>query len=361
MRARISTDLRRINHFRCISSSLFYINALCFLIAVLVSAQSMTDGPCNPAAMLTGADEVIAPIAQILEANGVSTSPVVGCPAVRARVEQQEAALFVQTEDVNGRRSERSAVDHYQAAALIESWARGDISLSLLDVPVADDFKPTPPLEPSAVRPVFFHLLAEVSGGLGSSVWFGGSFGTCAMIGPFCLGAITRLAYDPSIAGDSKELETKRLGLDTLLISEFPIDLKIVSLIPGLGFGAGWIRSIGYEYIYALDADYDRADEDERLDEDRTREETAPDKRQASIDSGGLRADAYFRISFHLRGGLALDLGFVASFAILAHTDDHINRYEIASETERGSSTTTMAGDPWCYFRGVVGLRYGLQ
>jgi hypothetical protein len=347
----------------------YWFSFICCLTVTLVATKSAFAAPCDPAAMLKGEDEVIAPLKQILETNGIRQSPVLGCPAVRANVKSSESGLLVKVEDPSGRHSERVVADDSAAASFIESWARGDISLSLLEVPYDEE---TPPKnqnkskEPPSVenkpssRPLFIGLLAEVSGSTDSSIWFGGRVETCSMVGFVCLGGIVRLGYDPAVVGNSKDLETTRLGLDVLMAAQFPIAIKSVSLIPGLGLGAGWLRLSGSKWI---GEEADSEDESSR-----------PMKEESHVvDLGGLRADAFVNLSIDLTRSLSLVIGFTASFCGLADTENissstitHVDAEERPDypddrpDEDENSLVTTidMAGEPWIYFRGTLGMRY---
>jgi hypothetical protein len=176
------------------------------------------------------------------------------------------------------------------------------------------------PAPPAADTPIVgFDLGGETAVALDASVWFGVHLAGCVRLGPMCLGALARFSADSGLTGDSKETDTQRLGLDVLLIADFPIDCGPVFLTPGVGFGAGWMNA----------------------------SRTAGGGDDVDVDGGGMRADVHATLTIPVGADFAIDVALGADVWILAHTA----RYE-----EDG---TVLAGEPRARFRATIGLRYG--
>ena len=159
-----------------------------------------------------------------------------------------------------------------------------------------------------------------VAAGPDGSVWIDADLSGCVVLGPLCVGAIVRGAFDLGETGDSSDLDSRRLGVDVLLTAEWPLRLGTVVLSPGVGFGAGWLRS-----SYAGGR--------------------GPD--DIGVDAGGLRAEARLGVRIPVRGRFALDVGAFFDVSPLAHT---------GSYSEDG---VRIAGVPRWRAGVGVGVRYG--
>lgn len=256
------------------------------------------------------------------------------CPVIRARIERRGNDLFVAIEDAHGRTSERTVSDAEGAAALVESWMRDDLieplltgrspggTAPLLADPIAAPAAEAHPPQPSGESIVGFVVAGETAVALDASVWFGAHLAGCVRLGPSCLGVLVRFGADSGLTGDSAANGTRRLGLDVLVVADFPFDCGPVWLTPGIGFGAGWMNA------------------------SRTVATTEGDD-GVDANGGGMRADAHATLTIPVGADLAVDVGLGLDVWILAHT---------APYEEDG---VMLAGEPRARFRGVIGLRYG--
>ncbi len=296
----------------------------------LFCAQAAT---CRPAVTLEGEAELVGSVAQALQQRGIDTVAGPGCPLLRARVERRGSWLSVSiSEEV--RHAERLLASAEGAATLIESFARSDISAPLLlGHPVAGMEKsPAPPAvapllavsppaapSPGAVR-YTAGLLLEAAGGNDGSFWLGASVHLCARIGRFCLGALARVAAQvPELISGFDQI--LRLSTEALLLAELPLRLGRVTLLPGLGFGVGWLYS------------------------------------GASVsgvaNSGGLRAEARLVAGVPLHRGLTLDLGLVLSGAFPGN-----NNFATDPGDPDHDHGVLLPAAPFGFLRGVVGLSF---
>jgi hypothetical protein len=288
---------------------------------------------CVPTVLLEGDTALVPAVADALAREGIAGIPAPGCPVVRVAVRDAGDGFLVSIVDVHGRLSERTVFDVAGAAAVVASWVRGDLVAPLLaDRPGAGTAAPpddaatiidrTDPVPPDGEAILGVDVGAETSVALDTSVWFGARLAGCVRLGPTCLGALARFAADPGLAGDSAELDTTRMGLDVLLVVDFPFDLGPVFLTPGAGFGAGWMRSRG--------KGAGRGTEDD-----------------VYVDAGGMRADAHVMLTIPVGAGLSLDFGLGLDVWFLTHT---------APFDVDGRS---LAGEPRGRLRAGLGLRYG--
>lgn len=274
----------------------------------------------------------MAPIAAALAREGINVDATEGCPAGRATVERRDGELLVTITDTAGRTSERSVSSVESVAALVASWTRGDLIEPLLAGPmvepeaapaVAAESPPAVALAAPAEAPlVGLDVAAETLVAFDASVWFGAHLAGCVRLGPTCLGAMARFAADAELSGDAESVGSSRLGLDVLLVVDFPVDLGPLSLVPGIGFGAGWMRAA---------SEASRSEGDDNID----------------VDGGGMRADAHLTLTVPLGADFAIDAGLGVDVWILAHTGTYL---------EEG---VTLAGEPRGRVRASVGLRYG--
>jgi hypothetical protein len=270
-----------------------------------------------------------------LQRRGIVTSPASECTAVRARIGEGTAGLLVTIVDAYGRTSERAANGPAEAATLIESWVRTDLSaplLPVLDVAVTvspqGDAKQVlvmpPPMPVPARSDVSLTASAETSLATDGSLWLGLAAGVCVRMGPACAGVLVRVESDPGGYGESREMYTSRLGTAVLLGAGLPLRKGRLTLLPGVAVGIGWLRTTATSAA-------DRGGSGDGTE----------------VDSGGLRASAGLRLSIAVHPRLAIDLGVAADLAPLAHT------------TPYNQDSIVLAGEPRGLFRGSLGVRWG--
>jgi hypothetical protein len=326
------------------------------LLACLLAAPAALGEPCAPTALVSGDPTVVAPIEQTLTLHGVATSTDGDCPVVRAEVAMLGTEVLTSIEDPDGRRSERVLATPFVAATVIESWARPDLSGGLLGPPVVRPAHTTPATgisgwstgdtelraehEPSASSAAdwsaWLGLAGETTAGGDQSVFFGPRVGVCWRLGPACVGALARFAYDSQLSGNSESLSTKRLALDGLLLLDFPFEWSSVSLVPGIGIGGGWARSSRY-----LEPEVEEEDDEEEEDWDRNEKSGQIDE-----DTFGLRVDLHLSLAIMLTEGLSLDLTVSGGLSALGHYGTYY--YEPGR----------IAGEPRITGRAGVGLSY---
>ena len=301
------------------------------LVLSLTTSVALAE-PCPAAVRVIGTDAVAEQVRELLRERKLP-APASGCEAARVRVSGQAGDVSVELEDAYGRKTTRRVTSVLTAATFVESWVRTDVTDSLFEVAPAD---PKPPLEPPRDTPPAAEprpapsppslagrssALVESSVAFDGSLWLGGTFTGCVMLGPVCTGGILRVMGDTRNAGEGERLNSKRLGAEVLVSASLPISLSSVTLAPGVALGLGWNR-ITSRYPPAS------AKED-----------------PVDVDSGSPRTEAFLTASLHLDQGLALDGVVFAGWTPLAHTapfsDDGVD----------------LSGEP----RGRVGLGLGLS
>jgi hypothetical protein len=109
-----------------------------------------------------------------------------------------------------------------------------------------------------------------------------------------CPGVAVRYHVDLDVSGHSADLDTSRSGAEVLATAEFPIELSYFFLSPGLGLGAGWIRS--------------------KLADRSTG--------TVEIDSAGVSLEAFARASHAFSSGNIFGVTLSVGIDPLAHTSD---------------------------------------
>jgi len=288
-------------------------------------------------------------VARELRERGISTAPTPGCPFVSAHISESQGGLGLVIVDASGRTSARRVNGALAAATLIESWARTDLNAALLPTervapaepasprwsataerPVLADSDPRLAMPASSSEPavgwkISMSADAETSLATDGSLWLGVAAGLCFRVGPACAGAIIRVSSDSGASGESREMQTGRLGTDVLLGAALPIQRGRLTLLPGVAFGVGWLRTT------ALSAPPVPGETD-----------------GVDVDGGGLRASASMRLSVAVYRSVAFDFGVAADLSPIAHTGEF---------TE---SSHLLAGEPRGFLRGGVGLRVGV-
>ncbi len=306
---------------------------LMFISAIERQATAEPASTCTPIAIVEGDAAVVDVVRSTLKEQGIAVTPKQDCPSVKAHVTQSESGIVLRVEDAFGRKSERTVIGPEAAAAIIESWARGDLSLPLIMPPSAGavqqpgaDDKETPSSPPSPVARI--DIGAEVSGGFEGSIWFGGKLAGCYVLGPTCLGLLTRIAADSALLGDSKRMDTHRTFFSLLATLGFPIQLNRFTALPALGVGASWQKLSRYAKAF--------------------NEEEWYFERFIETDSWD------WVIEGQLYGALDLGRGFFLLFGVAVDLLPLTNTDPIAHEE------FLIAGKPRGHVRGTVGLSYGL-
>lgn len=338
-RSRI-TVLRR----DCLQSSSHTIphpGCVALIVAFLICCPVARAGPCRPSVVLSGDATIAAAMEKLPVFDGFSKTALPGCPAVWVSVERVGGGLALEITDHLGRVYERTVGDLETAAALIESWARGDALMAALppssQVPpeASGKSEPDTPKTPADQKEKTVKESAignsivagagfETSVGADGSTWFGGRFHWCTQIGITCIGTLARGGADPMISGRYRHLSDIRSYMEVLLTFWFPISVRRVRVSPTIGFGAGWMQT-----SYAEE------------DGDGT---TQPDVAESSF--GGMRLDVSCRVSVRIHRELTIDLaaGLTTSF--------------IAEEEKVEVNGVTIAGEPRNYLRTGLGLSY---
>ncbi len=306
-------------------------------------AQAQVTSTCTPVAIVDGDADVAESVRDILLKNGIGTTPHEDCPTVKARVTRSESGISLRIEDALGRTSQRAVVGPDAAAAIIESWARGDLSLPLIMPPSAGAAENTspraeelPPAEDPPPPVARVDMGAEISGGFEGSIWFGGKLAGCYVLGPTCLGLLTRIAADSGLLGDSERMDTHRLLFSFLATVGFPVQLHRFTVLPALGIGAGWLKTSRYAQV--LEIDEDAPEEDNQ----RYWEQFIETASWELIVEGQLYGALDIGRGFSLLFGVAVDVLPLADTSPFEH-DEYL-----------------LAGEPRGHVRGNIGLCYGI-
>ncbi len=306
-------------------------------------AQAQSASTCTPVAIVDGDAEVAEAVRGVLLKNGIGTAPREDCPTVKAWVTRSESGISLRIEDALGRRSERRVVGPDAAAAIIESWVRGDLSLPLIMPPSAGAARKSPsndgetPNDKEPPPPVArIDMGAEISGGFEGSIWFGGKLAGCYVLGPTCLGLLTRIAADSGLLGDSERMDTHRIFFALLVTVGFPVQLHRFTVLPAVGIGAGWLKTSRYAQV--LDIDEDAPEEDSQL----YWEQFIETASWELVIEGQLYGALDIGRGFSLLFGVAVDVLPLADTSPFEH-DEYL-----------------LAGEPRGHVRGNIGLCYGI-
>jgi hypothetical protein len=302
--------------------------------------------PCPPTAVITGEEALVHSLFATDALSDVSAEALPGCPAIWVTVTQQPAGLVVQIGDHLGRRYERTVGDVQTAAALVESWARGDTLMSALPaLDISGDPAPSQTETPEPLRSppapagpesgspapkpaagITVEIGFEYTMGADGSSWFGGQGYFCSTLGIACIGALIRGAADPTVTGRYRELTDIRASMDVLIIATLPIEVRRIRVSPLVGLGAGWVQT------------------SREMPGEREMPDDEVDVKEASY--GGVRLALSAMISINLVQGLFLDMaaGLTTSF--------------IAEEPKVIIEGETVAGEPRHYLHLVTGLSY---
>lgn len=226
--------------------------AVCIVaLAALVGTTRASRAECRPAVVAQGDPALVAGLTTRLAANGISTSSIEGCPALRVNIEQRGSLLHVRIADASQRRGEREVQDLATAAAIVESWTYQEIEPGTLpDLRATEPPKPRPALAPRHTTRT--GLGASVLSGLGTNgatTWIGGSVAACLRIGALCAGATIRSQLDTRTSGETTSLEQSSYTLGALATLDLPRRFGSFIVTPGIG--------LGYTYLHVTTTHHD--------------------------------------------------------------------------------------------------------
>lgn len=212
---------------------------------------AFTSKQCVPTAVLTGAPELVSPLANELRMLGVASEATPDCPAVTADVERGRSGFTISLREPNGRHVTRNLSDLRISATWIDSWLHQDLGASLL----AARLPPTPAASVSseqtaATAPALSSRRYQATMGYESITrdrsvpWQGARGGLCTNLGPSCVGmqvALARRASEYSLENELFEFSER--SVDLLAAIQWPIELGRTTLSPHLAIGAGWFET----------------------------------------------------------------------------------------------------------------------
>jgi hypothetical protein len=280
----------------------------------------------------------------LMEALGrraIGTEVIRGCPSLRAQVTRQGGLVkVVLQEDVP--REERLVTDLATVVTLIETWLRSDISAPLLSAMLAppaelSTAEPVAPPPPPTLRPRplgALELLGEAGVNVNETSWFGGQLRGCVRTGPLCLGAAWRMAGDLlRVVGE--DTLRQRITADFLASAEWPLSVGRFTFAPGIGIGAGWIRS---QFTHSS-----------------ARSEEPGEGLLSSpiiVNDGGMRAEVRFLTAVTLYRGLQLAASIAGDASFL---DSPETTLKVGTR-----QTLVLPTTAWGMLRGGLGLRWSL-
>jgi hypothetical protein len=295
------------------------------LTIVACAAGAEANDVCPPSATVEG--ESAAAVRDLLGGRGIA-EPTEGCQGVHARLSAAQGGLEVEVTDPAGRQSRRDVDSPSQAATLIESWARSDLSAALLTPPVLAftapaerpvDAEPTTIVR-EVVRPTHdlgLAVGATIAHSNDGAFWAGAELQGCVRVGRLCVGADARVLRDMEVT--KREIHARRMSSDMLLLADLPYRVGKAMITPGLGVGLGWLHN-GVPRLHQHAADADR---------------------------GGMRTTAHLTVSIPLTHHLSFDVGLALDVSPFAQTSTW------------DSGGVDVPGDPRVFQRGLASLRYG--
>lgn len=247
---------------------------LALVLGVPIRGAAEPAARCDAAATVEG--DLASAASAGLAARGIDVTPRAGCPSVHARVVTADGYIAVDVVDPAGRASTRRVGRVGEAVSLIESWARAGSSSELMPdlaveppasaAPVNRSRATTsaPPIsapaaivEPSVTTaapppvrlaaaatihtaaeprerearrgPVSLAITGDVALDRAAERWFGTSLGVCTPVLRVCAGG----------AGHLRRSGSGGTEIALLGAIDLPIVAGRVTIIPGLGVGAG--------------------------------------------------------------------------------------------------------------------------
>jgi hypothetical protein len=277
------------------------------ILATLVAVRGSARAEC---VALSGAEELIRPIAALLVERGI----VLEDACTQVVVERRGTVLAITVDHTDGQ-VERTVSELETVATVIESFVR-DSTSSLLPIrerPTSRVVIVREPMPQPAARAPGVQVFTGVETSVGSdhSNWLGGMVGVCITLGPIC--AAARIRHASAFEDTGVKPNEVRRSSEILLGLDVPFALgRRVTLSPGFaaGIGNSWMK----------------------------------DARGTRIgETGGLRADVHATVTLGLSKKWALD--FSAAFDLTQET-----------HTEAEMSIPT---EPFALLRFGVGVRWG--
>jgi hypothetical protein len=247
-----------------------------------------------------------------------------GCRRWAVAIWRTGSQVTVEMEDGQGRGVVRRVSDVNVAAAVVDSWLHEERFPEAVAPPAIAESAAVASL-PGRARDAFVVSLGpELVSASDGTGWAGGSLAVCARAGRFCAGAIAEGIVGRQLPGEPGT--TRRFAGTLLAALHLPIALGSVTLVPGVGLGAAFVRSHTMDEVPA--------------------NPTEPTGARTATDWDAI-ASARLVLAVPLGGRFGLDVGAAFDVALAPHTlalDDGGDPYPM---------------DPRFFLRGGVALRYG--
>ena len=285
---------------------------------------------CSSGAALAGDAALVGAVADALEQRGLETGG--RCP-VAVQIDPLDGALALAIE-AGGAKVDRVAADPREAATIIESWVRDDVTSDLLEHALPEDVRDPIPAEPGEPyeppKPTVVHEprpFALSAGGVfgvaaDSSTWSGVDIRGCFSVWRLCLGGRFQYSVDLGLGGDAKRLAGSRKLYGIFASADMPLVFDRLELLPGIAIGNSVLV---------------------------TERELA--EGEVSDDAGGLRLRGQIGISYRL------DERWAARFDAAVDYAPFARKQIFESLVDDGPEDVELAGEPVT----VVWLRLALE
>ena len=348
--------------------------AIGFGAAVTAAAPPLAAEPtCEPVAIVDGDPALVASLQSRLVERGIAIDEATpdACPAVRATVVRDGAAVRITVIEPSGAAVARDVTTEEIAATWIESRVRMDVGAPLLAarVPVAvprGGAAPGAAPSPAAADTMMVAVAAPRRDPLSIAVaiessfagdgtdWRSYSLAACARIGPLCVGALGRLGDNEASVHDDMFIIAKRSSRDLLLTASLPIRGRTFTIAPNVGAGVGWMRTrqVG-EPLFGPDTCTDP-----------TVDGTCELPEPINEATRGLRLAAGVTVSLPINARVAFDFGVTGELLAGGHTELYVrdNPFDGMADGSDGYTDDFFEypGEPDRFFRAGIGLRIGL-
>lgn len=310
-------------------------------------------GVCSPAVQVEGEPTLSAAVASALQARGVRSQPVAGCPLTRVRLQLSELHIVVLLRD-EVRHAQRVVADRETAVALIESWVRSDLSAPLLlssVLPPAAGLAP-PESPPAAAAPtetatarasaaVYFEAGGDVSG----SPWLGANLRGCGYLFRFCIGGGWRTLSQ--VGNESRD--GRRIATEFLALLALPLSIGRVQLSPSLGLGVSWLHSAARIVVEDSHASLEEPPS--------STASSSPSSVAVSADQGQLQAELRLELAIPLSPSWSLSLA-TAFDATLSRAAAPLVAVPVVKDGAQSSDIVQLSTPPWGLWLGQLGLRW---
>lgn len=298
-------------------------------LALLLSHPMTEDAAtgCGPAARVEGEARLASAVSRALSARGVRSAAEPGCTTSIVYVERAGTSLQV-TPPSSELGSPRQVSGVEAAAALIESWARHDLSAPLLQTRT---LYLRPPSAAKTKLQLRLSMAFDVALDTHGTAWLGAVLRGCIQAGPACPGLVVRVAGAASDAVGPTEERFALLSADLLASLGFPISLRRVTLQPVLAAGLGLMRAQLQSPLSGRTVD------------------------------GSFRGEAGLILSVLLGRGLGLDLSLLLGVNLPPKSGAHVLYQPPDRHQGRGSDDPRLIAVPenaWGSLRGSVGLSW---